>query len=209
MAIEPTSHSRRLLRAFGLLNLALAIRRRTLGAYCAGLVRALARYGYNDILTHVPIHWLRLAYLRVVVRVQVGPGSFVHLSCRFEPEGEGIRIGQDTVIGRGCVLLGDILVGDSVSMTAGTYVFTTSHDVQSPDFAAVHATVRIGDRAWLGARAMVLPGVCIGEGGVLAAASTATRDIPAYRIYAGSPARDIGGRTEALSYTLDYRPFLQ
>jgi maltose O-acetyltransferase len=68
--------------------------------------------------------------------------------------------------------------------------------------------VVIGDHAWIGYRALVLPGVTIGEGGVVAAGAVVTKDVPPYAIVAGNPARVVGQRTRDLTYELDYRPWL-
>jgi acetyltransferase-like isoleucine patch superfamily enzyme len=54
----------------------------------------------------------------------------------------------------------------------------------------------------------VLPGVTIGEGGVVAAVAVVSRDIPPFTIVAGNPARPIGSRPHPLSYALSYRPLL-
>ena len=56
----------------------------------------------------------------------------------------------------------------------------------------------IGDRAWLGSRALVLPGVTIGEGAVVAAGAVVTSDVPAYAVVGGVPARAIGARPREL-----------
>jgi len=61
---------------------------------------------------------------------------------------------------------------------------------------------------WIGYRAIVLPGVTIGEGAVVGAGSVVTQDVPSFVIVAGNPARPIGVRPQAISYVLNYRPFL-
>jgi acetyltransferase-like isoleucine patch superfamily enzyme len=50
-----------------------------------------------------------------------------------------------------------------------TLIQTLTHDPQSPDFASAEKPVTIGDHAWIGARALICPGVTIGEGAVVAA----------------------------------------
>jgi acetyltransferase-like isoleucine patch superfamily enzyme len=52
--------------------------------------------------------------------------------------------------------------------------------------------VVIGDRVWLGTRAVVLKGVTIGDGAVVAAGAVVTRDVPAGAVVAGVPARVVG-----------------
>ena len=51
--------------------------------------------------------------------------------------------------------------------------------------------VRINDRAWLGFNSIILKGVTIGEGAIIGAGSVVTKDVPAYTIVAGNPARII------------------
>ncbi|CAN5673185.1 hypothetical protein BH11MYX1_BH11MYX1_00730 [soil metagenome] len=173
------------------------------------LPEAARLYFYNHWITHVPSNAVRLAYLRAVVGVPVGEGTFIHLGCFFA--GAGISIGHNTVIGRQCTLSGagaQLTIGNNVSITARAYIFTASHDVHSPAFASTHADVVVEDYAWIGAGAMVMPGVTIGRGAVLGAMATATKDLPEYSIWAGVPAKQIGTRNRDLTYTLHYEPYL-
>ena len=101
----------------------------------------------------------------------------------------------------------DKLYQKNVSITARTYIFCASHLVDSPDFASVHKDVIIEDHAWIGAGATIMPGVTIGEGAVLGAVAAATKDVPAYSIWAGVPAKEIGTRSRNLTYTLKYRAY--
>ena len=64
----------------------------------------------------------------------------------------------------------------------------------------------IGDRVWIGYRAMILPGVMIGEGAVIGAGAVVTRNVGAFEIVAGNPARKIGQRTKEFNYQLEYHP---
>ena len=71
----------------------------------------------------------------------------------------------------------------------------------------------IGDRVWIGYRAIVLPGVSIGEGAVVGAGAVVTKNVESYAIVAGNPAREIGLREQVdgvkeIHYELDYRPWL-
>jgi acetyltransferase-like isoleucine patch superfamily enzyme len=66
----------------------------------------------------------------------------------------------------------------------------------------VGGTIVIEDYAWLGPRVIVLPGVTIGRGCVIAAAAVVTRDAEPFGVYAGVPARRIGERAE----DVDYKP---
>ncbi len=66
--------------------------------------------------------------------------------------------------------------------------------------------VVIGDHVWIGARALICPGVTIGEGAVVGAGAVVTRDVAPYAIVAGNPARVIGQRTRDLHYRTRYFP---
>jgi acetyltransferase-like isoleucine patch superfamily enzyme len=169
-------------------------------------LQALKGYAYNNLLTHIPIHFLRLSYLKYALRVKVGQSCFIHMGCRFEGN---ISIGNNSVVGRCCVLLGDITIRNNVSITAETYIFTSTHIADSATFEVTYNPVVIEDYAWIGARAMILPGVVIGRGAILGAASTATKSIPEYSIFAGTPAKEVGRRSKSINYTLIYSPFFQ
>lgn len=173
---------------------------------CGQLKTALVYYVFNGWVTYLPIHFIRIFYLRRLMGIRVGRNSFIHMGCVFY---EHVSIGRNSVIGRSCHLLGNITIKDNVSITAQSYIFSSSHYKDSPSFEAYMRPVIVEDYAWLGARAMVLPGVTIRRGGVLGANSTATKDIPEFTVYAGVPARQIGVRSRHLAYTLDYSPFFQ
>ena len=78
--------------------------------------------------------------------------------------------------------------------------------------------VVIGDRVWIGYRAIILPGVSIGEGAVVGAGAVVTKNVEPYAIVAGNPARKIGerkvvgcessGERRKFEYELEYRPWL-
>jgi acetyltransferase-like isoleucine patch superfamily enzyme len=168
--------------------------------------QAFKLYIFNDLVTKFPIHFVRLFYLKKIIGVKIGNSCFIHMGVRFEGN---IELGNNTVIGRNCILKGDIIIKNNVSVTAETYIFTSSHIVNNPDFSCFYKNVIIEDYAWIGARATIFPGVRIGKGAVLGATSTATKDIPDYAIFAGIPAKQIGVRSTLLNYKLEYFPFFQ
>lgn len=174
--------------------------------YCVGF----KYYVFNHGLTYFPNYRLRIFYLRHIIRISIGKECFIHMGCFFE--GKNIVIGNNTVIGRNCYLGGrggTLTIKNNVSITAETYIFCSTHLVGSPTFEGISKDVIIEDYVWIGARAMIFPGVRIGKGSVLGAASTATKDVPDYSIYAGTPAKEIGKRTRELTYTLRYFPCFQ
>jgi acetyltransferase-like isoleucine patch superfamily enzyme len=166
-------------------------------------------YVYNDLISHFPSRRLRLAFLRLWLH-SIGDESCVQMHCRFL-HGPGLKLGERCVINHGSFFDGrrfPILIGNDVSIGPEAAILTLGHDPQSPDFNDRGGPVMVGDRAWIGFRAVVLPGVKIGKGAVVGAGSVVTRDVPSYTIVAGNPARAIGTRPQTLRYHLNYRPFL-
>jgi maltose O-acetyltransferase len=102
----------------------------------------------------------------------------------------------------------EIRTGDDVSIGPEATVLSLGHDPQSPDFADRGGRVVIGNHVWIGYRAIIMPGVTIGDGAVIAAGAIVTKDIEPFTIAAGTPARPIGVRQRDLRYRLNYRPFL-
>jgi len=81
--------------------------------------------------------------------------------------------------------------------------------MQDPLFPEAFAPITICDYVWLGSRAMVLPGVTVGEGAVIAAGAVVTKDVDPYTVVGGVPARPIGTRRQDLGYELTYRPVFE
>ena len=100
----------------------------------------------------------------------------------------------------------EIRTGSDVSIGPEAAILTLGHDPQSPDFADAGGDVVIGDRVWIAYRAIILPGVKIGDGAVIAAGAVVTRDVEPFTIVAGSPAKKIGERTRDLRYQLRFDP---
>lgn len=101
-----------------------------------------------------------------------------------------IRIGNRVFINSGVVLFSalEIVLGDDVAIANEAYVVdTNSHGVEGRP--ASSAPVRIGNGTWIGARAIVLPGVRIGSRCVVAAGAVVSRDVPDETLVAGNPAR--------------------
>ena len=88
----------------------------------------------------------------------------------------------------------EIRIGHDAVVSDGAYVCTASHDLASETFALTTAPVEIGDCAWVCARAIVLPGVKVGAGAVIAAGAVATKDVAQRTEVGGVPAKFIKQR---------------
>jgi putative colanic acid biosynthesis acetyltransferase WcaF len=76
-------------------------------------------------------------------------------------------------------------------VSQGAYLCGATHDYDAPDFPLTSAPITIGRGAWVAARAIVLPGVTVGEGCVIGAGSVVTRDMPPRTVCVGNPCRVI------------------
>jgi maltose O-acetyltransferase len=83
------------------------------------------------------------------------------------------------------------------------------HDVHDDFHCDKRAPVTIEDYVWIGHRAIIMPGVTLGRGAVVAAGAVVTKSVPPMSIVAGVPARVIGQRKSALSYTKFHRPWFE
>jgi acetyltransferase-like isoleucine patch superfamily enzyme len=117
---------------------------------------------------------------------------------------KNIRIGEGTIIGNGAILDGrlGLTIGKRVNFSTGVWIWTVQHDYRSPDFGDSGGPVVIGDYAWISCRVVILPGVTIGEGAVVAAGAVVTTDVAPYSVVGGIPAKLIARRPESMSYRL-------
>jgi maltose O-acetyltransferase len=107
-----------------------------------------------------------------------------------------VSIGSDTFVNAGCVLdaTAPITIGDRVALGPGVLITTSSHLIGAPDRRSgllIVEPVVVGDGAWLASRAVVLPGVTIGEGAVVGAGAVVTDDVAPHSFVGGVPARTI------------------
>lgn len=166
---------------------------------------ALVIYLANQWINRLPSHTLRNAFYRRVCRVKLAHGSSLHMGLKLTTLG-GVEIGPHSTVDQDVKLdgRGGLTIGASVSIAPEACVLSADHDPASPDFRGRTAPVSIGDHAWLGTRALILPGVSVGEGAVVAAGAVVTRDVPAFAVVGGVPARVIGERPRELNYAFDY-----
>jgi acetyltransferase-like isoleucine patch superfamily enzyme len=144
-------------------------------------------------------HWI----YRRIFRLTLGQESVIYNSCELR-DPHRIKIGDFTSIGDHCILdgRGGLTIGKSVNFSTGAWVWTMEHKVNDPNFAGDAAPVVIEDYAWISCRAVVLPGVHIGKGAVVAAGAVVTKDVEPYAIVGGVPAKKIGERSPDLRYEL-------
>ena len=105
-----------------------------------------------------------------------------------------VRIGDKTIIGISNVIIGPVEIGRNVMLAQNVVVSALNHgyeDIsQPPSVQKVQVeSVVISDNVWIGANAVITPGVTIGKHAVIGAGSVVTRDIPDYSVAVGTPAK--------------------
>jgi acetyltransferase-like isoleucine patch superfamily enzyme len=134
--------------------------------------------------------------------MKIGKHASIGSGCLVLGGPQRITIGAGSIINYGVTLDGRIplIIGRNVSISIYSIILTLQHDLNSPDFNNVGAPVVIGDRVFIGARALILPGVSIGEGAAVAAGAVVTKNVEPFTVVGGVPAKPIGNRTQILTY---------
>lgn len=164
----------------------------------------------TNLLLRAPGHRFRHAVLKRLAGCEIGDRCAFERGVRITARG-GVRIGDNCNINDGVLLDGGggLVIGSLVNVSPDVELFTTEHDPDSPSFEGRSREVIVGDRAWIAARAIVLPGTIIGEGAVVAAGAVAHGEIAPWSIVAGNPARVVRSRSRQAQAQLPvYRRFL-
>lgn len=160
-------------------------------------ILALPRY---RTLNRLKALTLRLFGAKVGKRIVVYPGAWIMPASH-------LTLGNDVDIARHVTITGKapISIGNRVLLGYGARIISSNHNIATSEriFDAGHtsAPVVISDDAWIGANAIVLPGVTIGEGAVVAAGAVVTKSVAARTVAGGIPARVIGMRPGTFSNT--------
>ena len=127
----------------------------------------------------------------------------------FEKCGKGINIerkavfssccelGDGSGIGTRAFIQGKTIIGKNVMMGPDCFIYTANHMFSRTDIpmcqqgVEAERPVTIGDDVWIGARVIILPGITIGSGAIIGAGAVVTKDVPAFAIVGGNPAKVI------------------
>lgn len=152
---------------------------------------------------YIPSHSFR-KFMYSLAGVRIGKGTNIHMWCNFY-DPINVSIGEDTIIGDHAFLDGRarLKIGNHVAFASSVMIFNAEHQVDDPEFKAIQEPVTVEDYVFIGPRAIILPGVTIGRGAVVAAGAVVTKNVPAMTVVGGVPAKEIRKRNiKELNYRL-------
>ena len=166
----------------------------------AGIVRQVLWYFVGQPLLR---SWL-IPFSRVKVVVLRTFGASIGRGVRIKP-GVKVKFPWRLTVGHHCWLgedlwidnLAEVRIGAHCCLSQGVYLCTGSHDWSRDTFDLIIGPITIHDHAWIGAKAVVAPGLTVGEGAVLGLGSVATKSLDPWTIYLGSPAQSARQRPRA------------
>jgi len=139
---------------------------------------------------------LRAFFARRIIS-KCGKDVNIEHNASFTP---GLELGDRSGIGINCEINGSVKIGNCVMMGPEVVIYTSGHTFDSIDVPMMdqgdtaERPVTIGNDVWLGRRVIIMPGVNIGDGCVIGAGAVVTKDIPAYSVAVGVPAKVIKSR---------------
>jgi maltose O-acetyltransferase len=170
--------------------------------------KQILSYITNHLISQVLFSRVRLFWYRRVMKFVIGVHTSILTDLRVSTM-SNMKVGDHTVINNGCRFDNrfPITIGNNVSITYGTIIYTKGHDIDDPYFGTKGAPVTIDDYAWICANVIILPGVHVGKGAVVLPGSVVTQDVKPYHVVGGNPAKFIRKRSTDLRYELDWDPW--
>lgn len=164
-------------------------------------------YIANHIINYFPNAKIRWVYYKYILTTNITASTYIHMGVYIYPCFGNLDIGKYTIINRNCVLdrRGGLYIGSNVNISADVAVYTAGHMIDSPDFSYYAKPVVIEDYVWIGTRATVMPGIRIERGAMIMPGAIVIKDVHAYEIVGGIPAKKIGERSKNLTYKLTWR----
>lgn len=158
----------------------------------------------NSIVPHLPSQTLRNLGMRMMgVKMSRNVKWFGGFSVR-TPKNliieDGVSIGPKVLLDA----REGITIHKNAVIAYEAIIWSLNHDYNDVNFVGKGAPVEIGSYAWICSRAIILPGVNIGEGAIVASGAVVTKDVEPYTIVGGIPAKIIGNR-ERNNYVYGYQ----
>lgn len=141
-----------------------------------------------------PLSGLKVALLRAF-GAKVGTGVFIKPRVNIKYPW-ALSIGNNVWIGEGVWIdnLARVEIGDNACLSQGSMLLTGNHNYKKTTFDLMLGPITLEDGVWIGAKAVVAPGVKCGSHSILSVSSVAAKDMKAYTIYQGNPAAPVRKR---------------
>lgn len=158
----------------------------------------------NSVICHCPSlrirrGWLKLLGMKIMGNVMFYEGFHIR-----NPKGiiieDGVSIGPKVLLDGRCGLH----IKKSAVIAYDAIIWSLNHDYNDLHFCVKGAPVEIGEYAWICSRSIILPGIKIGKGAVVASGAIVTKDVPDFAIVAGIPAKVVGHR-DVKDYCYGYK----
>jgi putative colanic acid biosynthesis acetyltransferase WcaF len=142
--------------------------------------------------------WFCYGWRRLILRMfgaYVGRGAKVFPSTRIWAPWN-LTLGEYACLSHDvdCYCVAPIQIGAHATVSQYSFLCTATHDVADPHMRLLSAPIKIEQQAWVCARSYVAPGITIAQGAVAGACSVVTKDVPAWTIVCGNPARPLRDR---------------
>jgi acetyltransferase-like isoleucine patch superfamily enzyme len=175
-------------------------KRSATGVYLGRMIASVIRINLL-IIAYIPSHIFRNFLYKNIFHMNIGKNVVIYYGAEIRAPWN-IHIGEGTVIGDKAILDGrsGIKIGKNVNFSTGVWIWTNQHKVNDISFGIEGKPVIIEDRVWLSNRTIILPGVTVGEGAVVAAGAVVTKSVEPFVIAGGVPARKIGEREKQIGY---------
>ena len=182
------------------------------------IIKLIYKYRYNILELNKCLFMLRYKYINVYIasanividdfnKIIIGDHSRIgkystlivkehNCNC----SNSCLKIGSRTYIGEynniraagGEIIIGDdCLISQFVTIVASNHLFKKDSLINQQAWDESENYINIGNDVWIGANSVILPGIHIGDGSIIAAGSVVTKNVPNYAIVAGNPARVI------------------
>lgn len=154
------------------------------------------------------VNFMRDIRIRDARNISIGAGTVMGQGCRLYADGgesPSIELGQRVGLNDGVMINADVggrvVLGDHTIVGPNVVMRASNHNYRRRDLLVqeqghTSGTIVLGRDVWVGANAVILAGVTIGDGAVIAAGAVVTKDVESYAVVAGVPAVRIGARDE-------------
>lgn len=160
----------------------------------------------SGIVMWIPFWPIRWIYLKICLK-SLGKGCYIARNVDIRVPWR-ITIGNNTIINKNVLLDGrglELIIGNNVDIAQDVKIWTLTHDINSPNHQSVKYLTKINDYVWIGVDSIILSGVTIETGAVIAAGAIVSKSVASNNVVGGNPCKFIKMRKNPLHYTLKHR----